>query len=128
MQADGVTGMILDNSNLLSRSPERWRILLDEGHGSLLNDKRRAEIADLAARIEGRAVEVELTTGEPQMETPAQRTKRRQAEEHEQAQAALMQDANVQALLRDFDGRLESAQLHPSPAVEASGAQAAAAP
>ena len=128
MQADGVTGMILDNSNLLGRSPERWRILLDEGHGSLLNDKRRAEIADLAAHVEGRAVEVELTTGEPQMETPAQRTKRRQAEEHEQAQATLMQDANVQALLRDFDGRLESAQLHPSPAVEASGAQAAAAP
>ena len=128
MQADGVTRMILDNSNLLSRSPERWRILLDEGHGSLLNDKRRAEIAELAARVEGRAVQVELTTGEPQMETPGQRAKRRQAEEHEEAQAALMKDANVQALLRDFDGRLESAQLHPAPAVETSSAQTAVAP
>ena len=115
MQADGVTGMILDNSNLLSRSPERWRILLDEGHGSLLNDKRRAEIADLAARIEGRAVEVELTTGQPRMETPAARTRRRKAEEHEEAEAVLLKDANVQALLRDFDGRLESPRLHRQP-------------
>ena len=126
MRADGVTGMILDNSNLLSRSPERWRILLDEGHGSLLNDKRRAEIADLAARIEGRAVEVELTTGQPRMETPAARTRRRKAEEHEEAEAVLLKDANVQALLRDFDGRLESPRLHRQPPeAEAPAPQAA---
>ena len=131
MRADGVTGMILDNSNLLSRSPERWRILLDEGHGSLLNDKRRAEIADLAARIEGRAVEVELTTGQPRMETPAARTRRRKAEEHEEAEAVLLKDANVQALLRDFDGRLESPRLHrqpPEAEVPAPQAAPAAAP
>ena len=126
MQADGVTGMILDNSNLLSRSPERWRILLDEGHGSLLNDKRRAEIADLAAHIEGQAVEVELTTGQPRMETPAARTRRRKAEEHEEAEAVLLKDANVQALLRDFDGRLESPRLHRQPPeAEAPAPQAA---
>ena len=126
MQADGVTGMILDNSNLLSRSPERWRILLDEGHASLLNDKRRAEIADLAARIEGQEVEVELTTGQPQMETPAARTRRRKAEEHEEAEAVLLKDANVQALLRDFDGRLESPRLHRQPPeAEAPAPQAA---
>ena len=126
MQADGVTGMILDNSNLLSRNPERWRILLDEGHGSLLNDKRRAEIADLAARIEGQTVEVELTTGQPQMETPAARTRRCKAEEHEEAEAVLLKDANVQALLRDFDGRLESPRLHRQPPeAEAPAPQAA---
>ena len=126
MRADGVTGMILDNSNLLSRSPERWRILLDEGHGSLLNDKRRAEIADLAARIEGQAVEVELTTGQPRMETPAARARRRMAEEHEEAEAVLLKDANVQALLRDFDGRLESPRLHRQPPeAEAPAPQAA---
>ena len=126
MRADGVTGMILDNSNLLSRSPERWRILLDEGHGSLLNDKRRAEIAELAARIEGRAVEVELTTGQPRMETPAARTRRRKTEEHEEAEAVLLKDANVQALLRDFDGRLESPRLHRQPPeAEAPAPQAA---
>ena len=126
MQADGVTGMILDNSNLLSRSPERWRILLDEGHGSLLNDKRRAEIADLAARIEGQAVDVELTTGQPRMETPAARARRRKAEEHEEAEAVLLKDANVQALLRDFDGRLESPRLHRQPPeAEAPAPQAA---
>ena len=111
--ADGVTRMILDNSNLLERSAERWEILLDEGHASLLNDKRRAEIAALAAQVEGNPVHVELTTGQTQHETPAAYGKRRRAEEQAQAKAVLMDDANVQALLKEFDGRLEWARLQP---------------
>ena len=69
-------------------------------------------------------MEVELTTGQPQMETPAARTRRRKAEEHEEAEAVLLKDANVQALLRDFDGRLESPRLHRQPP-EAPAPQAA---
>ena len=111
--ADGVTRMILDNSNLLERSAERWGILLDEGHASLLNDKRRAEIAALATEIEGNPVHVEVTTGQTLHETPAEHGRRRRAEDQAQAKAVLMDDANVQALLKEFGGRLESASLQP---------------
>ena len=111
MQASGVAGMILDNSNLISRQADRWTIRLEEGHASLLNDKRRAEIAALAAKIEGGTVQVEFEFGKPEHETPAERKKRLEADGRAKAEAILLKDANVQALLNEFDGRLESVHL-----------------
>ena len=127
MPADGVTRMILDNSNLLGRSAERWDILLDEDHASLLNDKRRAEIAALAAQAEGSAVQVELTIGKTRQETPAELGRRKRAEDQARAEAVLMGDANVQALLSQFDGKLEWARLQQPASAAADGASRAAA-
>ena len=115
MDAQGVAAMILQNSNLLARDAERWVLKLGEGHQSLLNDARRQEIAELAAQVEGHPLQVDFEIGELDDETPALHKERQQAERQAKARAALMNDANVQALLQDFDGRLESAQLHQSP-------------
>ena len=115
MDAQGVAAMILQNSNLLARDAERWVLKLGEGHQSLLNDARRREIAELAAQVEGHPLQVDFEIGELNDETPALHKERQQAERQAKARAALMNDANVQALLQDFDGRLESAQLHQSP-------------
>ena len=115
MQAKGVAGMILDNSNLVAREPNHWKILLDEGHASLVNDARRTEIADLARVVEGSDVQVDFEFGKPSRETPAERKKRLDAAERAKAEKILLQDANVQALLNEFDGRLESVHLrHPT--------------
>ena len=111
MQASGVAGMILDNSNLIGRQADRWTIRLEEGHASLLNDKRRMEIAALAAGIQGTDVHVEFEFGKQEHETPAERKKSRAAAQRAKAEAILLQDANVQALLSEFDGRLESVHL-----------------
>ena len=111
MQASGVARMILDNANLIARQADRWTILLREDHSSLLNDMRREEIAALAARIEGAAVDVQFEFGQPGHETPAEHTKRLEAEQRAKAETILLQDANVQALLNEFDGRLESVHL-----------------
>ena len=110
-QATGVARMILDNANLIARQADRWTIRLAEDQSSLLNDARRAEIATLAATIEGTAVDVQFEFGEPEHETPAQRNKRLEADRRAKAEAILLQDANVQALLNEFDGRLESVHL-----------------
>ena len=110
-QATGVARMILDNANLIARQADRWTIRLAEDQSSLLNDARRAEIATLAAKIEGTAVDVQFEFGEPEHETPAQRNKRLEADRQAKAEAILLQDANVQALLNEFDGRLESVHL-----------------
>ena len=115
MGARGVALMILEHSNLLGREAKRWVVKLDEGHRSLLNDSRRREIADLATQVEGRPVQVDFEIGQLNDETPARYKERQQAERQAKAKAALMNDANVQALLQEFDGRLESAQLHQSP-------------
>ena len=115
MDAQGVAAMILQNSNLLARDAERWVLKLGEGHQSLLNDARRQELAELVSQVEGHPLQVDFEIGELDDETPALHKERQQAERQAKARAALMNDANVQALLQDFDGRLESAQLHQSP-------------
>ena len=112
MNASGVAAMILDNSNLRQREAQRWVIQLDEGHQSLLNDARRREIAGLVAQVEGRPLQVDFEIGDLDGETPASYKERRRADRRAKAEAALMNDANVRALLHEFDGRLESAHLH----------------
>ena len=110
-QATGVARMILDHANLIDRQADRWTIRLAEDQSSLLNDARRAEIETLAARIEGAAVEVQFEFGKPEHETPVERKKRLEDDRQAKAKAILLQDANVQALLNEFDGRLESVHL-----------------
>ena len=107
----GVTAMILDHSNLQERQAAQWVVLVEETHASLLNDTRRREIAELASGYEGRAVAVEFQLGKPAAEMPGERRRRQRQQQRGEAEAVLRQDANVQALLAEFDGRLESAQL-----------------
>ena len=112
MNASGVARMILDHANLRSRDTERWVVRLDERHRSLLNDARQREIAGLVAQVEGRKLRVEFEIGTLDDETPADRRERERGEQRAKAEAVLLQDANVQALLQEFGGRLEFARLH----------------
>ena len=50
--------------------------------------------------------------GEPTSETPAQRKMRLRAERQAEAETAMREDATVQSLLADFDGKLEEVHLH----------------
>ena len=113
--ARAVAAMILDNSNLLVRDERRWVIKLDEGHRSLLNETRQREITELVADLEGHPLQVDFEIGPLDHETPADHKKRQGAEQQAKAEAALMNDTNVRALLNEFDGRLESAELRQSP-------------
>ena len=108
---NGVTAMILDHSNLQERQAAQWVVLVEETHASLLNDTRRREIAELASTYAGRSVAVKFQLGKPAAEMPGERRRRQRQQQQGEAEAVLRQDANVQALLTEFDGRLESAQL-----------------
>ena len=110
--AGGVTLMILEHANLAARDADQWTIRLPEDHFALLNDTQRQEIAKLVERHESHAVEVRFEVGELGTETPAARKERIKVESEAEARAALLEDANVQALLSEFDGRLESPRLH----------------
>lgn len=115
MQPKGVARMILGHANLLQRQPGRWTILLDEANRSLLNDKQRREIAALASEFEQRETAVEFRIGKPVAETPVAAEQRLRHERDRKARAILMEDADVQALLHEFDGRLEAPTLQDAP-------------
>ena len=120
MAPKGVTAMILNNANLVARSPGAWTILVETAHESLLNDKQRTEVERLAAGFEGRQVRLEWRFGEPATETPAAREKRLQKERRAAAEAALGGEPVVQTLIREFGARVVSAE--PAQPAAASGA------
>ena len=111
MAPAGVTAMILNNTNLLARAPGAWTILVDQTHETLLNDKQRAEIARLAAKVEGGEVRVELRLGAPDQETPAARAARLGAERKAKAEALFGGEPLVRALMDEFGARVVSAEL-----------------
>ena len=111
MAAAGVTLMILEHANLVAKDDEHWTIRLAQDHHALLNDTQRGEIAGLVERHEGRPIDVRYEVGELAAETPAARKARLRSEREAEAKAVLMDDANVQTLLSDFDAKLESPHL-----------------
>ena len=111
MAPAGVTAMILKNSNLTDRGAERWLIRLDQAHESLLNDKQRAEIERLATDYAGRQLRVDFEIGQLETETPMARESRIAKEARAKAEATLMADPNVRAMLDEFGGTLDSAGL-----------------
>ena len=108
MAPQGVTAMVLENANLLEKGDNAWRIGLDPGHEAILNDKQRAEVANLASRYAGHAVRVAIEIGALAQETPAARRARIRAQQEEAARRALMQDDAARNLIDEFDGRIES--------------------
>ena len=107
MAPQGVTAMVLENANLLEKGDGVWRIALDPGHEAILNDKQRAEVANLASRYAGHAVRVAIEIDALAQETPAARRTRMRARQEEAAREALLQDDNARALIDEFDGRIE---------------------
>ena len=127
MAAEGVTLMILEHANLVAKDAAQWTIRLAQDHHALLNDTQRGEIAALVERHEGRPIEVRYEVGELAAETPAARKSRLKSEREAEAKAVLLDDANVQTLLSDFDAKLESPHLdagaQPRPAASLQSAQ-----
>ena len=111
MAPTGVTAMILRNANLADRNDEGWVIRLDNAHESLLNDKRRQEVVALVAEFAKREIRVDFEIGELDRETPIEHESRLAAENRAKAEAELRKDANVQVLLGEFGGSLDSARL-----------------
>jgi DNA polymerase III subunit gamma/tau len=109
----GVARMIVEHSYPLEHNGDHWVLCLDRRHDTLLNDAQtRAIERSLAERI-GNAQHVKFVVGEPPAETPAVRSAREQRQQHEQAVAALRGDANVQALLHEFDAELKLDSVRP---------------
>ena len=111
MAPAGVTAMILKNSNLADQGDGSWLIRLDQAHESLLNDKQRLEIGRLATTYAGSELRVDFEIGQLEKETPMARESRIAKETREKAEATLMEDPNVQAMLNEFGGTLDSARL-----------------
>ena len=102
----GVSAMILEHSLLTFHNEQRWVLVLDESHDTLLNDTQRTAINTLVSNYVQRPIRVDIELGKIEAETPAVRKRRLADERYQAAVTSLEADANVQALLHEFDAKL----------------------
>ena len=108
--AKGVTALILDNCNLVSRTDSCVELLLDEAHDALYNEEQKEYLSKIFAESIGHTVEVVVKIGSPTLETPGARKLRLKEEIQKDAESALQGNKNVNALIDEFGGKLDSVQ------------------
>ncbi len=113
LELGGVARMIVENAYPLERIGDQWVLCLDGAHDTLLNDAQTRTIERALGAYIGRPQNVTIVTGEPPAETPAVRNRREHAEQHEQAIAALREDATVRSLMSEFDAELKLDSVRP---------------
>ncbi len=114
LQPDSMANALLRNSLLVSRGEAEWKFLLDAGQAAHLSAAREAAVRDAVCAFTGCDTAVTFAIGAPFAETPAQRDRRQKEERKAAAEAALLGDERLQALVQRFDARVESVVPLPS--------------
>ena len=96
-------------SELIARTADEWQ--LRSANASLLQSAARERLQ--AALVQaGHAVRLRIELGET-VDTPARRLAAAAAERQRQADATMTQDPFVQAMLRDFGGKIVPGSIKP---------------
>jgi DNA polymerase-3 subunit gamma/tau len=91
------------------------RLTLDQASAHLLNKEREAVLQKALATHYDRPLELRITTGSPQTETPARERQRTQSERQQAAVEVILNDPNVQALQENFNARVDTGSIRPKP-------------
>jgi DNA polymerase-3 subunit gamma/tau len=112
----GLTGLTRELANhcvLDSRDGDVLRLTLDQTSAHLLNKEREAVFTQALTAQYGRPVQLRITPGSPQVETPARERQRTQSERQQAAVEAIMSDPNVQALQENFSAKVDAGTIRP---------------
>ena len=99
--------MIAEHTVVRADRGETLELVLDNAHDTLLNDAQSAAIERALAQRLGKELRLQIAPGVAQVETPAARFSRQQAERQQQAEKMLESDPVVKSLLSDFGGKLD---------------------
>ena len=92
-------------------------LLLDQSHAVLLSTNSEKQLAEVLARQYLQVKRVSVKLSEITEDTPADVNDRHRQEQHAKAIRFVEQDADVQQLIKQFDGKLDrnsiSQQAHP---------------
>ena len=108
LQLSGVARMIAEHSLPGNLCAGVLTLLLDKAHDTLLNDAQVAAIERAINSILDTPVTLEIIPEVLNIETPAARRDRLQAERQAEAELTMESDATVQLLVTEFDGKLDA--------------------
>ncbi|MEN9905037.1 MAG: hypothetical protein RLZZ555_1602, partial [Pseudomonadota bacterium] len=111
-EAEAITALVRElalQSELVARQADEW--LLRSSKASLVQSAARERL-QAALQQAGHAVRLRLEVGDAR-DTPAHRLAAAAAERQRQAEQTLLQDPFVQAMLRDFGGKIVPGSIKP---------------
>jgi DNA polymerase-3 subunit gamma/tau len=106
------------NSALIRVDGNRIEMDVDPDQGALFNDAQRQRIQQVLAEKLGVAIELEMLVQPPRGETPHQRRTRLLAEQMVNAEQAIVDDDNVQALMNEFGAHVVEGSILPLGAID----------
>jgi DNA polymerase-3 subunit gamma/tau len=114
LELSGVAYNLASNCVLEKIDADMCCLRLSEQHASLWNKNYEERIARALSQHFDSAMEVEITLGEQDSETPAQYQERIKQEQIANALVTIQHDENVKRLLDKFDGKLVPESVRPT--------------
>jgi len=109
----GIVQNIASHCVLRAQQGTDFHFILDESNLALFNPGHADRIRLALQNYFDTPVSVSIEPGQPQGETPAQRSARRAAERQQEAEQAIEHDPQLQQLIQRFDGELDRASITP---------------
>lgn len=109
----GVLGNIISHCVLVQKNGAQLSLVLDQANATLFNDGHTPRIERQLSDVLGAELNVIISTGQPTLETPAQRVTRISGERKDQAIHTLENDPNVQLLVEHFGASLNIESVTP---------------
>jgi len=109
----GLARELANHCTLDSQEGAVLRLTLDQAFTHLLNKEREAVFKQALAAYYGRPMDLRITPGSPQAETPARERQRTQNERQQAAVEVIMTDPNIQALQENFSAKVDAGTIRP---------------
>jgi len=119
LELSGVTRSIAGNTVLTDVTGNRLTLALDERNGTLYNEEQRKRVEQVLSGYFGVPIELLITIGKPDGETPAAYRLRREQEHRTAATRAFHEHPVVRQLVGEFAAGIRSDSITPLGAPEA---------
>lgn len=113
LDISGVAREVANQCELLEKAQGVVRLRLAPRHVHIRNDAAEQRLAQALGEFYGESIKLEISEGDVQGETPAQRRERLIREAQREAEQAIAEDANIQALLSRFDAAVVEGATRP---------------
>ena len=113
LKLSGVTRTLASNCQLASVSGSACVLKLAEHHASLWNAAHEERITLAVSELYEADIRITIEVGDTDVETPAQQTERRRAENQAKAVAEIEGDHHVRQLIESFNGTLDPESIAP---------------
>jgi DNA polymerase-3 subunit gamma/tau len=110
----GVVGTIAAHCGFIRREGATLRFVLDQQHASFFDPSHTQRLTDQLNRVFATELRIDISVGEPGVETPAAYRERIRLERLVQARQLIAEDANVRLLREAFGAELDENSIEPT--------------